>query len=530
MGQDSETFSTWQIEKSDFNEPALNLPSPVSAIKRDSRLPPPIHGNNNFLTAGLVATEYSAGSQTYKEERYYNKQLSSVKYDKKLKNEGELRKHAIVHGNQSHAYMCSLCKKRFSKSVDWNMHVRAVHTAQERFMIRGFGEKTYSCYYCHKKFKKMGDLRKHDRVNTGDIPFNCSKCQVKLERECDMWKHEQSHSENNSNKNKATESAVVKPFACSKCCSKFAKFADLKNHETAVHGIRYDENPFGCHVCDERFKTYNSLKKHKGIHIKKKFSCTQCGQKFDSERDLINHYQITRHSNWTTASSETNQRSTFNTATDVKQVAQTQKSKKHKTPKTQKLPFRCSECNMKFPNLLALNQHKTAHVSSQEKFSGNAFTRKIMRQQGWKSGQGLGADCSGITDPVDTRGQMTRTGLGYTEVEEGVPPPLASKQPKIDECNKKPQKANSQIMALNGWMALNQQKTAHVVQLRCPICDKKFAGPYVLKQHKRSCLSHEANKQKVKRKKKKSQNKQKVKKNVKTDYGFPDLFKSKSQS
>ena len=64
-----------------------------------------------------------------------------------------------------------------------------------------------------------------------------------------------------------------------------------------------------------------------------------------------------------------------------------------------------------------------------------------------------------------------------------------------------------------------------------PICDKKFAGPSVLKQHKR--ISHEAKEQKVQRKKKKKtkcQNKPKVKKDVKTDqFGFPDLFKSQKK-
>ena len=485
--QDSETFSTWQIEESDLNEPALNLPSPVSAMKRDSRLLPPVHGNNNFLIAGHMASENSAGSRTNEEERHSNKQFSSVQCDMKLKNEGELRKHSKAHGIPSlmELYMCSLCNKRFNQSVDWNMHVNSVHTAQERFMLRGFDEKTYSCYYCNKKFKKLSDLRKHDRVNTGDLPFSCSKCQVKLERECDMWQHEQSHSENNSNKNKAAKSAVVKTFACSMCCKKFADIIALKQHEASVHEIK----PFVCYFCDKGFKTYKGLSSH--IEA--------------------------RHTNRTPAGSETNKRSTFNTLTDVKQLAQTQKSKR-------KLPFHCSECSMKFPNLLALNQHKTVHVSSQEKFSGNAFSRKIMAQQGWKSGQGLGADSSGITDPVDTRGQMTRAGLGYNELEEGVRPPLASKQSKINQCNKKPKKASS-------LLTLNQQKTAHVKPLSCPICDKKFAGPSVLKQHKR--ISHEAKEQKVQRKKKKKtkcQNKPKVKKDVKTDqFGFPDLFKSQKK-
>jgi len=51
------------------------------------------------------------------------------------------------------------------------------------------------------------------------------------------------------------------------------------------------------------------------------------------------------------------------------------------------------------------------------KFAGNSFSRKVMAKQGYKAGQGLGAASSGITDPVDTRGQMTRAGLGYVDGE-----------------------------------------------------------------------------------------------------------------
>ena len=78
-------------------------------------------------------------------------------------------------------------------------------------------------------------------------------------------------------------------------------------------------------------------------------------------------------------------------------------------------------------------QKKKPKAGQSTKFSGNAFSQKMMARQGWKSGQGLGADSSGITDPVDTRGQMTRAGLGYNEVEEGVPPPWASKQSKMNQ-------------------------------------------------------------------------------------------------
>ena len=48
-------------------------------------------------------------------------------------------------------------------------------------------------------------------------------------------------------------------------------------------------------------------------------------------------------------------------------------------------------------------------------FAGTAFTKKIMKRQGWRSGQGLGASSSGIKNPIEERGQVGKSGLGYKE-------------------------------------------------------------------------------------------------------------------
>ena len=52
-----------------------------------------------------------------------------------------------------------------------------------------------------------------------------------------------------------------------------------------------------------------------------------------------------------------------------------------------------------------------------KKFEGNDFSRKMMEQQGWKEGLGLGANNKGIVSALDgaADGQTDRAGLGYKE-------------------------------------------------------------------------------------------------------------------
>ena len=52
-----------------------------------------------------------------------------------------------------------------------------------------------------------------------------------------------------------------------------------------------------------------------------------------------------------------------------------------------------------------------------KKFEGNDFSCKVMEQQGWKEGLGLGANNKGIVSALDgaADGQTDRAGLGYKE-------------------------------------------------------------------------------------------------------------------
>ena len=55
------------------------------------------------------------------------------------------------------------------------------------------GDKPYNCTQCDKAFRDLGDLRTHERIHTGEKPFSCSKCDLKFARADTLKKHKKFH-------------------------------------------------------------------------------------------------------------------------------------------------------------------------------------------------------------------------------------------------------------------------------------------------------------------------------------------------
>uniref|UniRef100_A0AAR2JPN9 C2H2-type domain-containing protein n=1 Tax=Pygocentrus nattereri TaxID=42514 RepID=A0AAR2JPN9_PYGNA len=60
---------------------------------------------------------------------------------------------------------CLVCGKYFSSSTHMKVHQR-VHS----------GERPYQCHFCGNNFKQNGHLQTHLRIHTGEKPFFCPKC------------------------------------------------------------------------------------------------------------------------------------------------------------------------------------------------------------------------------------------------------------------------------------------------------------------------------------------------------------------
>ena len=135
-------------------------------------------------------------------------------------------------------------------------------------------QRLVSCSFCEKPFSRLDQLRDHERVHTGEKPFECSKCARQFSTSVGLKSHEK------------FIHIRKKLYSCSKCDKSFINAGNLKVH-LRIHS---DEKMYGCSKCGERFKHLDTLKKHDQTHTGlKSFSCMKCGMSFTTSGNLKIH-------------------------------------------------------------------------------------------------------------------------------------------------------------------------------------------------------------------------------------------------
>ncbi|XP_015266710.1 PREDICTED: zinc finger protein 792-like [Gekko japonicus] len=107
----------------------------------------------------------------------------------------------------------------------------------------------HHCNVCGKDIKYLASFREHQRIHTGERPYQCKRCCKTFTRCADLIKHRLVHS-------------ATRPYRCKVCGKRFKLQADLDKHGK-VHS---DDAPFPCHLCPKRFKRTSCLVKHLRIH------------------------------------------------------------------------------------------------------------------------------------------------------------------------------------------------------------------------------------------------------------------------
>ena len=130
---------------------------------------------------------------------------------------------------------CPHCGKVFTLSCNLTKHINRVHKNLRPF----------SCSHCDKRFKDKWHLKTHEMIHTGEKPYKCSMCDYKCATATLLKIHLRLHTGNT--------------FNCSRCDKKFTRQCQLAYHEL-THD---DAKPFKCSQCDMSYVTKGGLLLHR---------------------------------------------------------------------------------------------------------------------------------------------------------------------------------------------------------------------------------------------------------------------------
>lgn len=84
-------------------------------------------------------------------------------------------------------------------------------------------KKSKMCRFCGKGFRNATHLKNHERIHTGERPFECKLCQKAFSERSALKRHQRVHS-------------GERPFSCQGCEKRFAHLTNLRKHQHVHEG------------------------------------------------------------------------------------------------------------------------------------------------------------------------------------------------------------------------------------------------------------------------------------------------------
>ncbi|XP_056155725.1 zinc finger protein 436-like [Lampris incognitus] len=184
---------------------------------------------------------------------------------------------------------CDVCEQTFGNAPQLRRHQKVVHG------LKSQTSKRFVCDVCGKVMKCKASLSRHAFIHTGQKPFACHLCDLRLNRLTNLQQHLKRMHPNGMSRVEKPHRRDCQSWLCEVCGKAFECRSRFKSHSIIHSGVK----PYPCDLCSKAYMRSMDLDYHKKtVHVHGAMQppkpstllCDWCGKEFKCKSQLEIHY------------------------------------------------------------------------------------------------------------------------------------------------------------------------------------------------------------------------------------------------